>query len=497
MSNTIHFINDNFKFEEISLAQPNGLQGGAYFTKLVMNNAPLYIQSTRCLTKQGIVRTAKKTYCDLMFDGSNSDVVEWFETLEKQLIDLIYEKRNLWFHTPLEREDIESQFASPIRVYKSGKYYLVRVHVSHANILNSNDFNCYDEDGLPVKIDKLSEPGVEIIPLFEVQGVKFSSRSFACEIALKQAMVLKKESEKFNTCLITKDVNKINSDTPEKNTRASVSNAEASNTEASITEASITEDDNAHAEARNTEADASTAEDVSNAHTEDDNVHAEARNTEADASKADASNADASKADASNEHTEDGSADASNAHTEDGNAGASNAEASYIETITANILEEETDSNIDNISVTPQIVMDTSDNGNDNVSDNGGDNVSDNSGDNSGDNGGDNSGDNGDNYSMDLEELQVNLEDLEDAEVVQLRQPNEVYTEIWREARKKAKIARKAAIEAYLEAKNIQSTYMIGEIDVDDSDDDFDSYIEKVNLKNNQGREQSPDISLG
>ena len=45
-------------------------------------------------------------------------------------------------------------------------------------ILNSNDFNCYDEDGLPVKIDKLSEPGVEIIPLFEVQGVKFSSRSF-------------------------------------------------------------------------------------------------------------------------------------------------------------------------------------------------------------------------------------------------------------------------------------------------------------------------------
>ena len=475
MSNTIHFINDNFKFEEISLAQPNGLQGGAYFTKLVMNNAPLYIQSTRCLTKQGIVRTAKKTYCDLMFDGSNSDVVEWFETLEKQLIDLIYEKRNLWFHTPLEREDIESQFASPIRVYKSGKYYLVRVHVSHANILNSNDFNCYDEDGLPVKIDKLSEPGVEIIPLFEVQGVKFSSRSFACEIALKQAMVLKKESEKFNTCLITKDVNKINSDTLEKNTRVSVSNAEASNTEASITE-----DDNAHAEARNTEADASTAEDVSNAHTEDDNVHAEARNTEADASKADASNADAS-----------------NAHTEDGNADASNAEASYIETITANILEEETDSNIDNISVTPQIVMDTSDNGNDNVSDNGGDNVSDNSGDNSGDNGGDNTSDNGDNYSMDLEELQVNLEDLEDAEVVQLRQPNEVYTEIWREARKKAKIARKAAIEAYLEAKNIQSTYMIGEIDVDDSDDDFDSYIEKVNLKNNQGREQSPDISLG
>ena len=33
-----------------------------------------------------------------MFDKNDSDVVDWFENLEERLIDLIYEKRTLWFH---------------------------------------------------------------------------------------------------------------------------------------------------------------------------------------------------------------------------------------------------------------------------------------------------------------------------------------------------------------------------------------------------------------
>ena len=54
--------------------------------------------------------------------------------------------------------------------------------------------------------------------------------------------------------------------------------------------------------------------------------------------------------------------------------------------------------------------------------------------------------------------------------------------EIWREARKKAKLARKTAIDAYLEAKNIKTTYMLNEID-NDSDDEFDNIIENIQLK--------------
>jgi hypothetical protein len=47
-----------------------------------------------------------------------------------------------------------------------------------------------------------------------------------------------------------------------------------------------------------------------------------------------------------------------------------------------------------------------------------------------------------------------------------------MYYELYRDAKRKAKIARKIALTAYLEAKRIKNIYMIDEIDDDDDDDD-------------------------
>ena len=52
--------NDFFNFSDISLAHPTGIQGGAYFTKILMNNNPLYIETPKCLTKQGFIKNGKK-----------------------------------------------------------------------------------------------------------------------------------------------------------------------------------------------------------------------------------------------------------------------------------------------------------------------------------------------------------------------------------------------------------------------------------------------------
>ena len=48
--NRIYQVNNDFDFSKLTLANPNGLQGGAYFTKLKMNNEPLYMQMPRSLT---------------------------------------------------------------------------------------------------------------------------------------------------------------------------------------------------------------------------------------------------------------------------------------------------------------------------------------------------------------------------------------------------------------------------------------------------------------
>lgn len=64
---------------------------------------------------------------------------------------------------------------------------------------------------------------------------------------------------------------------------------------------------------------------------------------------------------------------------------------------------------------------------------------------------------------------EVNIELTEASDAMKLKQPNEVYLSIYKNAKIKANQMRKAAVEAYLEAKQIKTKYML---DVDDSDDD-------------------------
>ena len=53
-----------------------------------------------------------------------------------------------------------------------------------------------------------------------------------------------------------------------------------------------------------------------------------------------------------------------------------------------------------------------------------------------------------------------------------LKKPNQVYYEIYKTAREKAKNAKKEAILAFLEAKNIKKTYMLDDIDESDDEDE-------------------------
>ena len=72
-----------------------------------------------------------------------------------------------------------------------------------------------------------------------------------------------------------------------------------------------------------------------------------------------------------------------------------------------------------------------------------------------------------------LHEVDIKLDDVNDS--ISLKNPNEVYIEIYKEAKKRARQAKKLAIEAYLEAKRIKSVYLLDEFDSDsDSDSQYD-----------------------
>jgi hypothetical protein len=365
--------NEFFDFSKLTLAHPSGIQGGAYFTKIEHNNKPLYIQTTKSLTRQGFVKTGKKYYCDLMFDKNSEVLINWFENLEEKCQKLIFEKKDSWFQNSLEETDIESAFNSIIRVYKSGKYYLVRTNVKNTRT-DEPAVKIYNESELPLAITHVTNE-TSIVSILEIQGIKFTSRNFQIEIELKQVMVLDNEPI-FNNCMIKTNKHK-----------------------SEIQEYKPLENDNKNIEQNK----------IDNTQTLD--------------------NLDSIKT-LDNEDNE----------------------LEILETL--DIISESDKNNNENENISLELDFEDLD-------------------------------ETTEENPNDLNEVNMNI-DLENSlESIKLKKPNQVYFELYVEARKKAKLAKKNAILAYLEAKNIKKTYMLENIN--DSDSDFDAEIEEASESELEG----------
>jgi hypothetical protein len=173
----------NYDFSNLYLGPPSTLAGGTYFTKIMYsNNKLLYIQTPKSLTKQGFVKSGKKIFTDLMFDNNDTVFVNWIENLETKCQELLFSKGETWFQTKLEKDDIESAFTSALKIYKSGKYYLLRVNVKP-------NIKIFNESNNVVSLEEITTDK-NIISILEIQGIKFTSRNFQIEIELKQSLIV-------------------------------------------------------------------------------------------------------------------------------------------------------------------------------------------------------------------------------------------------------------------------------------------------------------------
>ena len=202
----------NFDFSKLSLAQPVAIQGGAHFTKLLMHGKQLYIQSPKCTTRQGFIKTGKKIHCDLMFNNNDEEFINWIESLETKCQELLLHKSTEWFQSPLEMTDIEAAFNSPLKVYKSGKFYLVRTNVKVNTLTGQPLIKIYNETEEPVQMEDINTE-TNIISILEIQGIKFTSRNFQIDIEVKQVMLLNKDII-FENCLIKKNKDAISNTLP-------------------------------------------------------------------------------------------------------------------------------------------------------------------------------------------------------------------------------------------------------------------------------------------
>ena len=369
----IYETNDEFDFSKLTLSSPVSTGNGNFFIRFLINNTHLYIHPPKCSTKQGILKSGKKLYTDLIFTNENENLIRWMENLETYCQTSIYSNRNKWFDGDMEIDDIENYFTSIMKVYKSGKYYSIRANIPTG--LGKPLLKIYDENGNDVELDKITDK-TNVMTILEISGIKCSTRSFQLEVELKQMMALK-PNNLFEKVLLTtpKEMN-----SPE---------------EPAIPDVSI------QIKERN-------PEEFSNNIETQNEIHDEIPNESLDTNTVEIAPPENSVA------TEVVAPENTTMVLENGN----------------DVSEKE--------DTEPDIIVDKNEN---NLEKN------------------------------DIEEIDLSLDNfnLDIAEVVQIKQRDEIYYNMYRNARKKAKIARDFAISSYLEAKQIKNTYKLD--DVDDSDE--------------------------
>jgi hypothetical protein len=154
----------DFPLKDVRLGTPFN-KGGVYFIKMSVSNTPMYIQPPKCMIKQGFIKSGKKIFCDLIFSIEDNSFLAWLEQIEEIAKTQIYENRAKWFETELDEHDIENSMASPYKMYKSGKLYIIRANVP--NTLGKSDLKIYDESEREIFHEDLKED-TNVITILEL-----------------------------------------------------------------------------------------------------------------------------------------------------------------------------------------------------------------------------------------------------------------------------------------------------------------------------------------
>lgn len=194
--NMIHDANDRFDFSMIHLGNPTPLQGGSFFTKINFGKKDdsLFVYTPKCTTKQGVVTTGKP-HSDFIFHSENASFIEWVNSLEERLYQLLYEKKNHWFVSEeMELDDIQSAFIPSMKI--KGKQYVLRGYLPQGKHIEP--MRVFNELEIPIPIESIKED--PLIAILDISGIKFSERYFQLVIHIRQMMVLEKNT--FSQCLI-------------------------------------------------------------------------------------------------------------------------------------------------------------------------------------------------------------------------------------------------------------------------------------------------------
>ena len=419
--------NASFEFSQLTCISPSSLGGGNYFIRILQKNGqkPFYIQPPKCTTKQGIVKSGKKMYVDLLFRHEDEPFHEFLEHLETFCKNQLFHYREKWFDSSLTEDVIDESFIPVSKMYKSGKFHSVRSLIPTR--LGKSNLKLFDENENEVAFDQIEPNSSSLLTIVEIQGIRCSARSFQLDLEIKQMMLLK-PVDLFETCLFSKTKTSSTVSTPvvastpiitvEHGDRKETLEKNNSSNDVVVEDVDIEEED--EVDAVNLAENTSSNDDTDNAIVLTNDV-----DNSADDAKVISLNGEMMD-DSSKKDTTDLSTPESIDNDDSKNSGnriIMNEEEHKEKEIEEEEEEEEEEEKTLAI------------------------------------------------LGSDMDEVVLDVP-ADDHDVIEIKKRNDVYFSMYKDAKRKAKIARDLAISSFLEAKKIRNTYLVDEVLSESSDDE-------------------------
>ena len=192
--------NDTFPFERLTLLTPKPIPGGNHFSRFHIDDSPIFVHLPKCSTKQGIqISGNKKAYTDLQFTNDQERFLKWLETLTEKIQEIVFANSTTWFANEMDKAEIEETFQSPLKPFRSGQQYLMRVNVPIR--LGKITLPIFDENETPID-SQMVKTGGHLLGVLEIQGLKFCQKSLQLEMEMKQILLLPSSSI-FEKCILS------------------------------------------------------------------------------------------------------------------------------------------------------------------------------------------------------------------------------------------------------------------------------------------------------
>ena len=207
--------------------EPCKVKGNCLMTQTKYNynerNIPIYIQTPRMKTINGLVMNDTRSYIELEINKNHVNFYDFINSLDEHNVNITYTNSENWFEQKLPLDVIEDFYNSPVKMTKMNTLPTIKLKVP----IYKTKKNCeiFSENGQTLEGKQITK-NTDVICILELSGIKYYKHRFECEWNVVQIKAFVND-DVIRECMVRED---LLSDNEDESTEYSIEEKKNKNT---------------------------------------------------------------------------------------------------------------------------------------------------------------------------------------------------------------------------------------------------------------------------